>query len=80
MPFLSDTSASRTRLERDTNLHKLRSSRDKSLGYTRMSLLVGVPGVLKHLHNEIHLKNEIGMNFGSKFPPPLTCSGEKELS
>ena len=44
----------RTRSERDTNLHRpWRDETGSNPVYTRI-ILIGVPGVLKHLKNEIH--------------------------
>ena len=37
------------------------------------AFLKGVPGVLEHLKNKIHSKNEIGMKFGNVFLLSLMC-------
>ena len=70
--------ASRTRSERDRNEIEIciiwghRGTRQGSIPECTKTVLIGVPDVLKHLKNEMHAwKNEIGMNFGNKFPPPL---------
>ena len=68
-------SASRTRSERDTNLHNLRPWRDKTGQHSRCTRL----SLLEHrmswntLKTRYMPKNEIGMNLANLFPSPLTC-------
>ena len=71
-------SASRTRSERDSNLHHLRHQLDQGTRQGSIPVYWDFPFWSARCpetpqKRQTHLKNEIGMNFGNKFPPPLTC-------
>ena len=76
-------SASRTRSERDQNeigtrykfaqFETIKGQDSVAFQYTLRFPYWGVKPLETPQTGDTRLKNEIGMNFGKKFPPPLIC-------